>query len=76
MERDGLKLAHVAVACDVDSSTIHRWRSGAGQVPDAQKLRLARLFGVSAAYLMGWEHGSASDHTAPDSGSVIGKAAA
>lgn len=76
IKRDGLRLSHVAAHCDVDQSTVWRWRAGQTQIPDEQKFRLAHLFEVSVAYLMGWDQGATSDHAAPDSGAPIGKAAA
>lgn len=55
IDRDGLRLSSVAAHCDVDQSTVYRWREGQTAIPDEQKFRLARLFGVSIAFLMGWD---------------------
>jgi transcriptional regulator with XRE-family HTH domain len=49
------RLYELAGALKVDTSTITRWENGTSEVPDAQKRELAVLFGVSIAYLMGWE---------------------
>lgn len=35
--------------------SIWRWETGEGGVPDKHKFALAELFGVSVAYLMGWD---------------------
>lgn len=52
--RDGKRLAVIAAHCDVDQSTVYRWREGQTAIPDEQKLRLADFFNVTVAYLMGW----------------------
>jgi len=40
----------------VSERTIYRYEQGQVQIPDEQKLELARIFGgVSVAYMMGWE---------------------
>jgi transcriptional regulator with XRE-family HTH domain len=49
------RLVHVAAYCDVDQSTAYRWQHGLSPIPDPQKERLAEFFGVSRAYLMGWD---------------------
>ena len=51
----GLKLVEVAAHIDRDQSVIYRYETGAVQIPDDVKARLADLFGVSRAYLMGWD---------------------
>jgi DNA-binding transcriptional regulator YiaG len=35
--------------------TVYRWETGESGVPDATKIELARMFGVSVAWLMAWE---------------------
>jgi DNA-binding transcriptional regulator YiaG len=35
--------------------TVYRWESGESQIPDATKLVLADMFGVTVAHLMGWD---------------------
>lgn len=51
----GAKLSGVAAHCDVDQSTLYRWRTGASPIPDTAKVVLAQYFGVTVAYLMGWD---------------------
>lgn len=55
VEKRGKRLAHVAAHCDVDQSTVYRWREGKTAIPDTQKHVLAEYFGVSIPYLMGWD---------------------
>jgi transcriptional regulator with XRE-family HTH domain len=50
-----VKLVHLGSHCDVDTSTISRWRSGEIRIPDDQKIRLAGFFDVKVSYLMGWD---------------------
>lgn len=50
----GVKLSVLAAHCDVDQSTIWRWRGGHSPIPDEQKFVLAAYFDVSVPYLMGW----------------------
>lgn len=57
VEKSGRRLVHVAAHCDVDQSTVYRWREGLTAIPDDQKLRLAAYFEVSVPYLMGWDEG-------------------
>lgn len=54
-DRDDRRLSVIAAHCDVDQSTVHRWREGKSAIPDTQKLRLADFFGVSVSFLMGWD---------------------
>lgn len=54
VEERGFRLVHVAAHCNVDQSTVWRWQQGRTAIPDTQKLRLAKLFGVSVSHLMGW----------------------
>lgn len=53
----GTKLAQLAAHCDVDQSTVYRWRTAQTPIPDEQKFRLARFFDVSVPFLMGWDSG-------------------
>lgn len=53
-EGRGMRLSEVAGAIRVDQSTVYRWEHGS-EIPDARKADLALLFGVTRAYLMGWE---------------------
>jgi transcriptional regulator with XRE-family HTH domain len=50
----GLKPHDLAAKLRVDTSTITRWESGRGAIPDHRKIQLANLFDVSVAYVMGW----------------------
>lgn len=49
------KLYEVAAVVRADTSTIHRWETGQSPIPDESKAQLAELFGVTRAYLMGWD---------------------
>ena len=51
----GVKPYDLAAEFRVDQTTVYRWESGLNQVPDEVKLALARRYGVSPAYLMGWD---------------------
>jgi transcriptional regulator with XRE-family HTH domain len=55
-----LELYDISVKLRVSSATISRWERGVSAIPDDAKASLAALFGVTRAYLMGWdEDGSA-----------------
>ena len=54
-EAAGLSRRRLSVELDIDSSTIFRWERGERNIPDPQKLWLAQRFGVTRAYLMGWD---------------------
>jgi transcriptional regulator with XRE-family HTH domain len=52
----GLTRSDVAARLGLKSErTVYRWETGESGVPDASKLELAAMFGVSVAWLMGWE---------------------
>ena len=53
--RDGVKLAVLAGHCDVDQSTLFRWRSGETEMRVSQIERIAEFFNVSPAYVVGWD---------------------
>lgn len=55
MEAGAIRANKVAAHCDVDQSTVWRWRTGRAAIPDEQKLRLAEFFGVTVPYLMAWD---------------------
>ena len=56
LRRDhGLKLIEVAAHVNKDQSVVYRYETGQTQIPDAVKLQLAELFGVTRAQLMGWD---------------------
>ena len=41
--------------------TITRWETGETGIPDHRKFQLAEMFGVSVAWMMGWENGDDGD---------------
>lgn len=49
-----LTQAGVAELIGVDQSTVRRWEVGSHAIPDARKVELAGLFGVSVGHLMCW----------------------
>lgn len=51
----GLKLVEVAAHVNKDQSVVYRYERGTVQIPDDVKGELAEFFGVSRAYLMGWD---------------------
>lgn len=53
-ERRGLKHYDIAARMRVDQSTVYRWESGRGAIPDDRKLALAEVLEVSVGDLMGW----------------------
>ena len=53
--RDGVKLSVLAAHCDVDQSTLWRWRTGETDMRAGQIRRIAEFFHVSPAYLMRWD---------------------
>lgn len=55
IETKGVKLVHVGAAVDKDQSTVYRWSKGLSAIPDDKKAVLADYFGVTRAYLMGWD---------------------
>jgi DNA-binding transcriptional regulator YiaG len=58
----GLSRPDVAARLGLKSErTVYRWEIGESGVPDASKLALAELFGVSVAWVMGWEDGGDGD---------------
>jgi transcriptional regulator with XRE-family HTH domain len=51
----GLSRADVASQLGLKTDrTVYRWETGESGIPDATKLELARMFGVSVAWLMNW----------------------
>jgi transcriptional regulator with XRE-family HTH domain len=54
-ELKGLKRHELAVALAVDPTTVYRWETGAAEMGDETKAKVAEFFDVSRAYLMGWE---------------------
>lgn len=50
----GLTLPQLAVQIGVDPTTVHRWETSRGQIPDERKQELAETFDVSIAHLMCW----------------------
>ena len=53
-EEAGFKPYDISAKLRVHPQTVSRWESG-GTIPDSRKFDLANLFGVSIAYLMGWD---------------------
>lgn len=51
----GSRLIDVATVAGKDQSLIYRYEQGETQIPDDVKAKLAAYFGVSRAYLMGWD---------------------
>jgi transcriptional regulator with XRE-family HTH domain len=51
----GLRIVHVAAHINKDQTTVHRYETGQNPIPDDVKAQLASFFGVSRAYLMGWD---------------------
>lgn len=54
-EAEGVKRHELAVDLGVDPTTVYRWETGATEVGDETKRRLAQRFGVSIEHLMGWD---------------------
>jgi transcriptional regulator with XRE-family HTH domain len=54
-EARGLRLVHVGAHINRDQATVYRYETGTTRIPDDIKAELACLFGVSRAYLMGWD---------------------
>ena len=54
-EAKGLIRSEVAGHLRIDQTTLYRWERGATTIPDDAKTKLAKLFGVTRAYLMRWE---------------------
>ncbi len=50
-----LKRQELAVEFGVDPTTVYRWETGATEIDDDTKRRLAKRFGVSIEHLMGWD---------------------
>jgi transcriptional regulator with XRE-family HTH domain len=60
----GLKNVDVAAAIGKDQSVLWRYENGQTQIPDPVKAQLAELYGVSRAYLMGWDDEDRSEAVA------------
>lgn len=52
-----LRLADLAEELGVSIRTVNRWERAERPIPDAQKVRLAEIFGVSVSWLMCWDDG-------------------
>ena len=56
MQRNSLTLLEVEQRTGIKKSSMQRYVSGeTGKIPMSAIEKLAKLFGVSGAYLMGWE---------------------
>jgi transcriptional regulator with XRE-family HTH domain len=51
----GVTLADVAERIGVTEATAEAWERRQRDIPDDQKVRLAAIFGVTVAFLMGWD---------------------
>jgi len=58
------RLLDVAKVADRDTSIIGRYERGLTPIPDDVKGHLAEFFGVSRAYLMGWDDDDAPTEAA------------
>jgi transcriptional regulator with XRE-family HTH domain len=52
MQDRGVRIAVLAVACDVDPSTVHRWKTGRSVIPSNQLRPLADTLGVPVTDLL------------------------
>ena len=59
-EARGLRQVHVAAHIDRDQTMVYRYETGQVPIPDDVKAQLADFFGVSRAYLMGWDEDAAA----------------
>ena len=57
----GLTAREVGEKVGAVERTVYRWETGDTGIPDAKKLALADLFGVSVPWLMGWEDNGSTD---------------
>lgn len=55
-----LRMIDVAAYIGRDQSLVHRYETGKIPIPDDVKAKLAELFGVTRAYLMGWDEDEAA----------------
>lgn len=59
-DQQDLKLYDISALVRVDPATVHRWETGDTRtVPDDAKFAMAKLYGVSVEYLMGWDREAA-----------------
>lgn len=54
-DQRGVRMIDVAAAADKDQSTLSRYERGTVPIPLDVITRLAVFYGVSRAYLMGWD---------------------
>lgn len=54
-----VRQANLAAELGIDASTMWRWEKSKVAIPDVQKVAMAKRFGVSVGYLMGWEPAAA-----------------
>lgn len=59
-EERGLRPYELCIHVQASEATISRWERGLTPIPDEAKAALAALFGVSRAYLMGWDEDEAA----------------
>ena len=55
-----VRLVKLAAACDVDQSTVLRWRKGENVIPSDKLPILAGVLGVTVSELMGWPEEAAA----------------
>ncbi len=60
----GISQKELAARLAVHASTLSRWEAGTQAIPDSQKQHLAEIFGVSVAFLMGWDRGNGNGNGA------------
>lgn len=54
-QQHGFDITGLAAEIGKSSSTYSRYEAGRSPIPDELKLALARKYGVSVEYLMGWD---------------------
>lgn len=60
MAERGVRDVKLAAHCDVDQSTVYRWRMRFSPISDEQKEAIAKFLGVTRAELMGWDEDKAA----------------
>jgi hypothetical protein len=61
MRDRGVKDVKLAAHCDVDQSTVYRWRLCFSPIPDEKKVLIAQFLRVSVPEVMGWDCDGAHD---------------
>lgn len=70
----GLSPEELAVELGVSVTSLARYEKGQTGIADEKKLRCAQIFGVTVAYLMGWDDGNGAriDHPAAEAETASG----